>query len=64
MNSEPEFLAITPDPTPDEREVILKAFHELWPNEKKDEFSYRWRFSGRWWADQSNPRSEHRNWKN
>ena len=64
MHSEPEFFVITPDPTPDEREVILKAFHELWPNEKKDKFSFRWRFCGRWWADRSNPRSEHRNWRN
>ena len=63
MNSEPEFVTITPEPTPDEREAILKAFNEYWPIEKKVPFSSRWRFSGRWWAERSNPRSENRNWK-
>tara|TARA_B100001142_G_scaffold327101_1_gene383978 strand:- start:4826 stop:5020 length:195 start_codon:yes stop_codon:yes gene_type:complete len=64
MNPEPEFVLITPEPTHDEREVILKAFTQLWPEDKKVEFSSRWRFSGRWWADQSNPRSTNRGWKN
>ena len=35
MNPEPEFVLITPEPTHDEREVILKAFTQLWPEEKK-----------------------------
>ena len=42
MNLEPEFVLITPEPTHDEREVILKAFTQLWPEDKKVEFSSRW----------------------
>ena len=64
MNTEPEYVSISPEPTLDERAAILKAFSELWPEQKREQISTRWRFSGRWWAEKSNPRSMQRNWKN
>ena len=64
MTEEPLYIKITPEPNEDEREVILKAFKQLWPNEEKTPISYKWRFSGRWWADKPNPRSLHRSWRN
>ena len=64
MIQEPQHIKIKPEPTPDEREVILQAFEQLWPKDKKPPISYKWRFSGRWWADTSNPRSLNKSWKN
>ena len=64
MIQEPQHIKIKPEPTPDEREVILKAFEQLWPKDEKPPISYKWRFSGRWWADTSNPRSLNKSWKN
>ena len=64
MTEEPLYLKITPEPNKDEREVILKAFNQLWPKDEKTPTSYTWRFSGRWWADKFNPRSLHRSWRN
>ena len=64
MIQEPQHIKIKPEPTPDEREVILQAFEQLWPKDEKPPISYKWRFSGRWWADTSNLRSLNRSWKN
>ena len=64
MIQEPQHIKIKPEPTPDEREVILQAFAQLWPKDEKQPISYIWRFSGRWWSDTSNPRSLNRSWKN
>ena len=64
MIQEPQHIKIKPEPTPDEREVILQAFKQLWPKDEKPPISYKWRFSGRWWADTSNPRSLNKSWKN
>ena len=64
MIQEPQHIKIKPEPTPDEREVILHAFAQLWPKDEKPPISYKWRFSGRWWADTSNPRSLNKSWKN
>ena len=64
MIQEPQHIKIKPEPTPDEREVILQAFEQLWPKDEKPPISYKWRFSGRWWSDTSNPRSPDRSWKN
>ena len=64
MIQEPQHIKIKPEPTPDEREVILQAFEQLWPKDHKPPISYKWRFSGRWWADTSNPRSLNKSWKN
>ena len=64
MIQEPQHIKIKPEPTPDEREVILQAFEQLWPKDEKPPTSYKWRFSGRWWADTSNPRSLNKSWKN
>ena len=64
MTEEPLYIKITPEPNDDEREVILKAFKELWPKDEKTPISNKWRFSGRWWADKSNPRSLNRSWRN
>ena len=64
MIQEPQHIKIKPEPTPDEREVILQAFEQLWPKDEKPSISYKWRFSGRWWADTSNPRSLNKSWKN
>ena len=50
MIQEPQHIKIKPEPTPDEREVILQAFEQLWPKDEKPPISYKWRFSGRWWA--------------
>ncbi|MCH2616459.1 MAG: hypothetical protein MKZ62_03865 [Acidimicrobiales bacterium] len=64
MTEEPQYVKITPEPNEFERAVILKAFKQLWPKDEKPPISYKWRFSGRWWADKSNPRSVHRSWRN
>ena len=64
MIEEPNYLRIKPEPTDDEKEAILTAFSQLWPKDEKQSIPYEWRFSGRWWADKSNPRSVHRSWKN
>tara|TARA_A200000159_G_C7125031_1_gene256402 strand:+ start:327 stop:521 length:195 start_codon:yes stop_codon:yes gene_type:complete len=64
MIEEPNYIRIKPEPTDDEREAILAAFIQLWPKNNKPSISHKWRFSGRWWADKSNPRSANRSWKN
>ena len=64
MIQEPQHIKIKPEPTPDEREVILQAFEQLWPKDEKPPISYKWRFSGRWLADTSNPRALNKSWKN
>ena len=38
MTEEPLYIKITPEPNEDEREVILKAFKELWPKDEKDTY--------------------------
>ena len=64
MIEEPNYIRIKTEPTDDEKEEILAAFIQLWPKNEKPSISYKWRFSGRWWADKSNPRSVNRSWKN
>ena len=56
MSDQPaQFVTVTPEPTDEEMAVILATFGELWPEplpvvERKEDT--RWRFSGRWWAQQ------------
>ena len=41
MIQEPQHIKIKPEPTPDEREVILQAFEQLWPKDEKPPISYK-----------------------
>ena len=54
---------ITPEPTEEEERVIIKAVNELWPRETIVERSTRWRFSGRWWAKQTDQETLKKRWR-
>ena len=65
-NLPPEHITVDPAPSPVEMAAILAAFGELWPTpvEKVAEpIPTKWRFSGRWWADDRGQRVPGRSWR-
>lgn len=62
----PEHVVIHPEPTAAETAAILAAFAELWPvssDSPTQPRSTRWRFSGRWWANDPGQRVPGRAWR-
>jgi hypothetical protein len=61
----PEHITVSPEPTSVEMAAILAVFSDLWPAPVQDEAKVvptRWRFSGRWWANDSGRRVPGRPW--
>ncbi len=58
---DPVHVTIHPEPTAAELAAILGAYRELWPvpvapATEPSASSQRWRFSGRWWAEDQGQR--------
>lgn len=64
MSEEPHVrVVIHPEPTESERQAIIAAMYELWPNEAPKKISTNWRFSGRWWRKPADWETEKKRWE-